>query len=223
MKTLILILGLIYVGAIDCLAQHFSNEEQSVDKKLYVGVAATTMGYNLKYKKEPKGGDIYTYGVLNLGYKLGKRARLQVGLSYGSAEIDHSYVYVESEGNHIYHEEVARTHGVAVPITVEYILFYPFRKLQFYGTSMLTPIYSTTRLEKTKQQNGVASIDYNEKASGFNTYLTAGFGIGYPISKRLDGYFNYYVISRNFNNGLRKKDEYPYPGSLMLGVNFKIK
>ncbi|WP_139307897.1 hypothetical protein [Pontibacter flavimaris] len=31
-------------------------------KQLYIGVTATTMGYNLKYKHEPKGGDIHRTG-----------------------------------------------------------------------------------------------------------------------------------------------------------------
>lgn len=220
MKTIIL--SLLLLTSFAAKAQLVTPKDTAKAKQLYIGVTATTMGYNLKYKNEPKGGDIHTYGVLHVGYKLNNRARVQAGFSYGTAKIDHSYVYVEAADKLIYYDEVARTRGVAMPITVEYILFYPFRRLQFYGTGMFTPIYSTTRLEKTERRNEVTTVTYNEKASGFNAYLTAGFGIGYPVSRRLGVYFNYYMISRSFNNGLRKKDEHPYPGSLAIGLNYNF-
>ncbi|WP_266203698.1 hypothetical protein [Pontibacter kalidii] len=220
MKTLLF--PLLLLTSLAAKGQLVAPKDTAKAKQLYIGVTATTMGYNLKYKQEPKGGDIHTYGVLHVGFKLSPRTRVQAGFSYGTAEIDHSYIYVEAEDRLIYYDEVARTRGVAMPITVEYRLFYPFRKLQFYATGMFTPIYSTTRLQKTESRDEVTTITYDENASGFNAYLTAGFGIGYPVTKRLDAYFNYYMISRSINNGLRRKDEYPYPGSLAIGLNYNL-
>ncbi|OKL40742.1 hypothetical protein [Pontibacter flavimaris] len=77
-------------------------------------------------------------------------------------------------------------------------------------------------MQKTTRRDEVTTVTYDEKASGFNAYLTGGFGIGYPITKSLDAYFNYYMISRSINDGLRRKDKYPYPGSLAIGLNYNL-
>lgn len=201
-------------------AQQQNNE--SSPKSLFIGANALALGFDLEYNKEPKGGNIQPYGSINIGYKLKPKLRLQAGIWYGTDNRDFESVYVEAEDKLIYYHDISRTRGIGVPITVDYVLLYPLKRLQFYATVVLTPIYSSTRVEKTEQKDGVLKVNYNEKASGFNTYLTGGFGLSYPLGRRLDTYFNYHIISRNFNRGLRPRDEYPYQGSLVLGLNYNF-
>lgn len=87
---------------------------------------------------------------------------------------------------------------------------------------MLTPMYSKTKAEELETIDGVTKINYSEQTSGLNVYITGGFGLSYPISRRLNTYLNYHFINRSFNKGLRPRDEYPYQGSLALGINFNL-
>lgn len=192
-------------------------------KKLYVGVIASTVGYNLKYVHEPKGGDLRPVVTPYLKYKLNKRFSAQVGISYDNYKFDVEQIYVESPEKLVYLRDFNHTRGVAMPITVNYTLLYPFRKLELYGTAMLTPILSTSRAEKSERTDEFTTVTYSAKTSGINTYITLGIGFGYPLSSRFDIYGNYYRLNRNFNNKLRPKDEYPYPGSLAIGLNYKLK
>ncbi len=221
-KTLLLSLLLLLSALAAAVQAQPTAKDTTEAKRFYIGATATTMGYNVKYREEPKGGDIHTRGVLNMGYRLSKRARVQVGVSYGTANTYNDVVYVEAEDKLIFYDEVSRSRGIAVPITGEYILLYPFRRLQLYGTAMLTPVYSTTRVKKTERREEESTVTYDEQASGFSASLSAGFGLGYPVSKRLDAYFNYYMISRDFHRNLRRRDEYPYPGSLAIGLNYNF-
>ncbi|ARS37119.1 hypothetical protein CA264_17705 [Pontibacter actiniarum] len=180
------------------------------------------MGYNLQYKGEPRGGDIYTYGVLNVGYWLNKRARVQVGITYGGAKFNNETTLVEAEDRLVHYEEISNTKGVAAPLVLDYVLLYPFRRLQLYGTAMFTPIFSVTNHKTLERREDITTVTSKSKASGINAYITAGFGLCIPISTKLDLYGNYYFLSRSFNRRLRRKDEYPYPGSLALGLDYNF-
>lgn len=210
------------LGASTCATAQNSALKDTTNDRLFIGINATTIGYNLEYKHEPKGGDIRTYSSINIGIKLNKRARVQIGASYGTDNTDHSDIYVESPSKLVYLNDISRTWGVAMPIMFDYILLHPLKRLQLYGTIMITPIYSTTRHEKSEERDGIATNTFSAKTSGINTYLTAGFGLSYPIGNRFDAYANYYMISRNFNRGLRSKDGYPCPGSITLGLNYNL-
>ncbi|MFD2246636.1 outer membrane beta-barrel protein [Pontibacter ruber] len=194
----------------------------TASKKLFVGVIASTVGYNLKYAHEPKGGDLRPAVTPYLKYKFSKRLSAQVGVSYDSYKFDVEQIYVESPEKLIYLREYNHTRGVAMPVTVNYTLLYPFRKLELYGTAMVTPIFSTSKSEKSERTEEVTTVTYSAKTSGINTFLTLGIGLAYPLSDRFDMYGNYYRLNRNFNNRLRPKDEYPYPGSLAIGINYKL-
>lgn len=196
--------------------------EVNAHKPLYFGINGLAIGFDLKYKEEPKGANIQPYASLYFGYKPNDKLRIQAGVWYGTDNRDFGSVYVESADKLIYYYDISRTKGVGIPITVDYVLFYPLKKLQFYGTAMLTPMYSTTFAEKSETRDGIKTITYSAEASGINTFITAGFGVAYPISKRFDTYLNYYLISRNFNKGLQPRDQYPYPGSLALGLNYNF-
>ena len=191
-------------------------------KPFYLGIKATTIGYNLKYKGEPKGGDIQTYGSVNVGYKLNKRARVQLSLSYGTDKTDRGEIYVEADDKLIYYNDIARTRGISVPISFDYTVLYPFRRVELYGTVMITPILSKTHQEKSESRDGETIVTYDREASGINTYLTLGGGVRYRLNSRFDAYLNYYRFSRNFNSRLARKDEYPYPGSFELGLNYNL-
>ncbi|TPE42753.1 hypothetical protein [Pontibacter mangrovi] len=220
MKTLFL--SLMLLTSFAAKAQLVVYKDTARAKQLYIGANALVIGYDLKYSQQPKGGNIQPYASMYMGYKLNKRVRLQTGIWYGTDNQDWSYTYVESEDNLIHYNETSKTRGVGVPITMEYMLFYPLKRLQFYGTGMFTPMYSTTQAAKTEQEGGIETVIYNEKTSGLNAYLTGGFGLGYNINSRLDAYFNYYMISRSFRRKLAPRDEYPYPGSLAIGLNYNL-
>lgn len=217
--TIIFILILLFSETSWCQVNTIAD---TLSRPFYIGINGLAIGYDLEYKNEPKGGNIQPYTSIYFGYNITKRIRIQAGVWYGTDSRDFGSVYVESADKLIYYSDISKTKGVGVPITADLVLFYPFKKLQFYGTAMLTPMYSTTLAEKSETRDGVKTITYREKTSGINTYLTGGLGIKYPVSKRFDTYFNYYVISRNFNRGLRPRDEYPYPGSLALGFNYNL-
>ena len=219
MNTLYLSLTLALIS-LNAVAQ--VTPDSTSAKKLFIGIKATTIGYNLKYKHEPYRGDIQTYGAINFGYKLSKRARVQLGFSYGTDKIDHSVIYVETEDKLVYYDDVARTRGISFPISLDYTIFYPFKRVELYGTVMVTPIISKTHQVKSERREEITTDTYDEKTSGMNTYLTLGGGVRYKLNDRFDAYFNYYRYSRNFNTNLARKDEYPYPGSLALGLNYNF-
>ncbi len=177
----------------------------STNKKFYVGVGASSIGFNLEYQDEPKSGDFRPVISLHGGYKLNKRVSLQIGFSYGNNTDKYDYVYVEAQDKLIYYSEISQTRAIAIPVTLKYGFLYPFRHLQFYGTTILTPIISSTSLKKTEQREDVTTVTYNTKASGFNAYLTAGFGLNYTISKRLDMYGELHLLHRSFNRDWPRK------------------
>jgi hypothetical protein len=195
----------------------------STNSRFFVGVTAFAIGFDLDYAKEPKGGNIHPYASLNLGYKVNSRLRLQAGIWYGSHNRNNESTYVESEDRLIHFSNTTKTRGIGVPITADYIIFYPIKRLQFYGTAMLTPMYSITKDEKFETADGITKVNYSEKTSGLNAYITGGFGFAYPISQRLDAYTSLHVISRSFRKGLRPRDEYPYDGSFAIGLNYRLK
>ncbi|NDK54760.1 outer membrane beta-barrel protein [Pontibacter fetidus] len=219
MKALFLSLTL-SLSSLAAVAQ--PNLDSTLEKKLYVGINGLAIGFDLKYSEEPKGANIQPYTSIYFGFKPNEKLRMQVGAWYGTDNRNFGSVYVESEDKLIYYDDISKTKGVGIPITADYVLFYPLKKLQFYGTATLTPMYSTTYAEKSKTQDGIKTITYSAEASGINTFITAGFGIAYPISKRFDTYLNYYLISRNFNKDLQPRDQYPYQGSLALGLNYNF-
>jgi len=221
MKTLILSF-ILCLSALTTIAQQNILEDTATTNKLFVGIKATTIGHNLRYKNEPYSGDIQTYGSVNLGYKLSKRAQVQIGFSYGTKKIDRSEIYVEAEDKLIYYNDVALTRGISFPISLDYTILYPFKRVELYGTVMVTPIISKTHQVKSERREDVTTVTYGEKTSGINTYLTLGGGVRYKFNPRFDAYFNYYRYSRNFNTNLARKDEYPYPGSLELGLNYNF-
>lgn len=220
MKGFILILLLLLLSFTSMAQQ--ADTANTTGSRYFVGVGASTIGYNLEYKHEPKGGDSRPIATVYVGYKLNRRASVQIGFSYAGNRSNNEYIYVEAQDKLIYHSEISHTRAVAIPVTFKYGIFYPFRRLQFYGTAFITPIISTTSLKKTERRDDVTTLTYNAKASGFNAYLTAGLGLNYSISKRLDGYGEIHLLNRSFNRGLAKKDEYPYPGSLAIGLNYNF-
>lgn len=221
MKALFLF-SILTLSTLAAVAQVKTDTAVQNRKPFYIGINGLAIGYDLDYNSEPKGGNIQPYASLYFGHNISKRLRIQAGAWYSTDNRDFGSIYVESADKLIYYGDISRTKGVGMPITVDYVLFYPLKKLQFYGTATLTPMYSTTFAEKSETREDVKTTTYSEKASGVNTFITAGFGIGYPISKRFDTYLNYYLISRNFNKGLQPRDQYPYQGSLALGLNYNF-
>lgn len=64
--------------------------------RFFVGVNALAIGFDLDYRKEPKGGNIQPYASVNLGYNVNSKLRLQAGLWYGTDNRSFESIYVES-------------------------------------------------------------------------------------------------------------------------------
>jgi hypothetical protein len=104
-------------------------------------------------------------------------------------------------------------------LTFRYNLIGVNRRLQFYATASLVPVYGTTKQEKTERLGNAQTTTFAAKESGLNVFVTAGLGTTYQISDRLEGFGEAILLNRNLRNpGFRMKTI-----SFGVGLNYKLK
>lgn len=209
-----------------------SDSSTSAQNRFYIGVGLTTVSYHIYYKNpevlEHAKAGYFTPVFANIGYRLGKRARIQLGLGYGgsSGQLDWS---PGSRDTLLYHTS-SRTYAVAAPVTMQFILFKALKRFPVYGTATVMPALGVTNAKTTETRNNITTTTLDAKDSGVNIFATAGAGFNYSISNRFDGYIEclFYKANITGRNSFYYDWEHGFSTfrrlyrSLGVGVNYSL-
>jgi hypothetical protein len=191
-------------------------------RKFYIGVNYTNTQYFLKPKNYiPADAGFYpnfiTYPGLNVGYKLGKRASIQIGLAYA-----HENRQMGSENNNTgviegSYDSIS-TRGGIIPLTLRYNFLNIGKRLNFYGTSSLAAAYGKTTVNHTSTVNQEVTDKYQLKKSAFNMYLSLGLGLNCKLGDRFGVFGEMLLLNKNLNTGYKNQ-----ASTLNVGFNYKFK
>lgn len=198
--------------------------------KLYAGISFSTVSHHIYYK-DSKAQDIISSGYfaplsLYLGYNFGRNMRVQAGLAYGGSSEKFSW----TPDNKVFHTASSRTNVIAMPVTLQHVMFKVLKRFPLYATGTLMPAYGISQTEYSQSENGTTTQITKETDKGVNTFVTAGIGINYKISQRLYGQVEYHALKHNLNgrNSFFHDWDQGFTGllhfykSVGLGVNYKL-
>jgi len=220
-KTLFALLFL-FVLSFTAVAQQ-SPSPDSTESRFFVGIGLNIthypiMGNLVKYKYF---GGIKPFVNINYGYRLSKRATIQLGIGYGANEINGSYGrYVSADTTY----EVAdyqHIRGIVLPVTLKLTPFNPNRRLQLYANASLAPIFGHIKAKATESFEGNTTVVYDEQSPTFDIVATAGLTLNYKISKRLDGYVDGILFYKNLNFQRPARRFYEHK-SVGIGINYNL-
>lgn len=225
MRTNLIFLFLLF--SLEAVAQQ-PDTAASNRSRFYVGVSFSTVSHHIYYKN-PKGAQEVTSGyfaplAINFGYQLNERASVQAGLAYGGSS-DHNNWSPGSPDTLMY-DSYSNTHVLAVPVTMRYVLFKVFRRFQLYGTGTIMPAFGTTKFKRIETRQDDISTVLDVRDTGMNTFVTAGLGLNYKISKRFSGIIEYHGFKYNLtgNNSFYYDWDQGFTGFLRIsksvGVGF---
>jgi len=191
-------------------------------RKFYIGVNYTNTQYFLKpINYIPADASFYpnfiTYPGLNVGYKLGKRASIQIGLAYAHENRQMGSEYNNAgviEGSY----DSISTRGGIIPLTLRYNFLNIGKRLSFYGTSSLTAAYGKTTVNHTTTVNQEVTHKYQLEKSALNMYLSLGLGLNYKLGDRIDVFGEMLLLNKNLNTGYKNQTS-----TLNVGFNYKFK
>ncbi|WP_299984105.1 outer membrane beta-barrel protein [uncultured Pontibacter sp.] len=211
----------------------FANIEDTAKVKydrLYAGISFSTVSHHIYYK-DSKAQDIISSGYfaplsLYLGYNFGRNMRVQAGLAYGGSSEKFSW----TPDNKVFHTASSRTNVVALPVTLQHVMFKAFRRFPVYATGTLMPAYGISQTEYSQSENGGTAEISNITEKGINTFVTAGIGINYKISPRLYGQVEYHALKHNLTgrNSFFHDWDQGFTGllhfykSVGIGLNYKL-
>ncbi|PVY38181.1 outer membrane beta-barrel protein [Pontibacter virosus] len=200
MKTNIILLWSFLLAPFSAIASEGDTAKVSYDK-LYGGISFSTVSHHIYYK-DSKAQDIISSGYfaplsLYLGYNFGRNMRVQAGLAYGGS----SEKYTLTPDNKVFHTASSRTHVIAMPVTLQHVMFKFFRRFPMYATGTLMPAYGISKTEYSQSENGVTAEVNKITEKGINTFVTAGIGLNYKISPRLYGQVEYHALKHNLTGG----------------------
>lgn len=229
MKSTI-ILCLLFFSSFAAVAQQ-PIEDNSGEGKIYIGAGLTTIGYHIYYKEAKSSGAIssgyFAPISVSLGYRIGERIRVEVGLAYGGSK--DSGEWSPGSTDTLLYKDYSRTRVVAVPVSGQLVLFKAFKRFPIYGAATLMPSFGSTKANRTETRHGIVTTT-EAKDRGMNVFATAGIGFNYRISNRLEGYLEYLFFKTNLTgknsfhhdwNQYATKSERIYR-SLALGVNYRL-
>ena len=216
MKTLPAVLFLM-LFSLAAVAQR-SAPADTTARKFFVGVGASNASYHLQFDNKSLHGRFTPVSTVYAGYKFNSKLSLQIGFAYGARNLNSSATYYKSVDSTIYLNQSYRTQGFSMPITLRYNLLNLSQRLQFYGTASLIPTYGTAHQKHTETLDGNTTVTYNSKGSGFNLITTAGIGLNYRISNRLDGYGELLLLNRN----LATFNIRPTQPNFGIGLNYRL-
>ncbi|KAA5545636.1 outer membrane beta-barrel protein [Adhaeribacter rhizoryzae] len=214
--------------------------QQLIDKtnpetKFYVGLGLINISHHIYYKNPTTSGEVqsgyFTPVSLNVGYKLNKRASLQIGTAYGGSK-----GHVESFNKDASFEDIAykfnaRTRVVAIPVTMNFILFNAAKSLPIYATATLMPAFGTTKERGTKTYKNQTTTIHSSKDAGINTFITAGLGTNFKLIEQFSAFTEVRFLKSNLNGNNSKYYDWNYESpelfkfiaSIGLGINYNFK
>lgn len=213
------------------LAQAQTASITSKENKFYAGIGLTNISYHIYYKEPKSSGHINTGYfapiALNLGYKLSDRARLQVGLAYGGSKSRNDRLGGPLDS--VEYDYYSHTRVIALPVTMQYILFRAFKRFPIYVTGTVMPAYGMSK-SKTIETRNSGTTAYQVTDVAMNVFATAGFGFNYRISNRFQGYVEILPFKYNMNgrNSIdRDWEQYASKSrqlyrSLSFGINYSL-
>lgn len=165
--------------------------------KLYAGTSFSTVSHHIYYK-DSRAQEIISSGYfaplsLYLGYNFGRNMRVQAGLTYGGSSEKFSW----TPDNKVFYSASSRTNVIAIPVTLQHVMFKVMRRFPVYVTGTLMPAYGISQTEYYQSENGATTEVNNMTDKGINTFVTAGIGVNYKISPRLYGQVEYHALKHN--------------------------
>jgi hypothetical protein len=191
-------------------------------KRFYVGVNYTNTQFFLRPRNFTPTNrrfnpNFITYPSIHVGYQLGKRASVQIGVAYVHENTEWGSEYNNAgtiEGNY----DTIQTRGAIIPLTFRYNLLNIGKRFHVNGTSTLTAAYGKNTINQTTTVNEQVTNKSQQEISAFNMYLSIGLGLNYDVSKRFNVYGDLLLFNRNFNSGYRNQNS-----TLNVGFNYKFK
>ncbi|MGV3589979.1 MAG: outer membrane beta-barrel protein [Adhaeribacter sp.] len=191
-------------------------------KRFYVGVNYTNTQYFLRPRNVAPANvrfnpNFLTYPSIHVGYQLGKRASVQIGMAYAHENTEWGSEYNNAgtiEGNY----DTIQTRGAIIPLTFRYNLLNIGQRFHVNGTSTLTAAFGKNTVNQTTTSNEQVTSTSQQTVSAFNMYLSLGLGLNYDVSKRFNVYGDLLLFNRNFNSGYRNPSS-----TFNVGFNYRFK
>ncbi|MDB5263576.1 MAG: hypothetical protein JWQ14_2859 [Adhaeribacter sp.] len=216
-----LILFLLFFNSFSAAAQSHENLSTQPEK-FYVGVNYS----NTQYFLEPKNfsrvdathyPNFITYPGIHVGYMLGKRASIQIGVAYAHEKWQIGSEYNNAgiiEGSY----DSIFTRGGIIPISFRYNFLNIGKRFHVYGTSSLTAAYGKTTLNHNSTVNEEVTDSYQKNKSALNMYLSLGLGLNYNIGERVGVFGELLLLNKNLSSGYKNQTN-----TINVGFNYKFK
>ncbi|MHA6248680.1 outer membrane beta-barrel protein [Pontibacter sp. CAU 1760] len=220
MKTLLSLLLLLC--SLTATAQS-SPAPDSTESRYFVGLSLSSNSYPVMGDRKYKTfGSIIPIANVYYGYRLSKRATVQVGIGYGvNGGSGYGIDYISADS--VYHTyDYQRLRGIAVPITFKFTPFNPHKRLQLYAHASIAPIFGHIKARATRELDGAETVLYDEQSMTFDLIATGGLTLNYRLSKRLDLYADATLLYKNFYFS-RPAWNYYEGKSAGIGINYNLK
>ncbi|MCJ8166831.1 hypothetical protein MKJ04_18445 [Pontibacter sp. E15-1] len=222
MKTLIF-LSLSLFLSLSATAQS-SPAPDSTESKYFVGLNLSSNSYPVMGERKYKTfGSVIPIANLYYGYRLSKRATVQVGIGYGANASGGGWYSEYVSADSIYEVyDYKRIRGIALPITFKFTPFNPHKRLQLYAHASLSPIFGHIKANAIMKYEGAETVLYDEQSLTFDLIATSGLTLNYRVSKRLDLYADATLLYKNFYFS-RPAWNYYEGKSAGIGINYNLK
>ncbi|WP_242921480.1 hypothetical protein [Pontibacter liquoris] len=206
-------------------AQHVP-ELDSAESKFFVGIVVSNTSYPIMGEhKYEFFGSITPFVNINYGYKLTKRATIQLGIGYGGNEMKGGTMSRYISPDSVYDKEsYQQIRAIVLPVTFKFTPFNPYKRLQLYANASVAPVFGHIKARATENYKGeVSTVLYDEQSMTFDLVATAGLTLNYKISKSLTGYVDAILLYKNFDF-----QRPPAPGrylenkSAVIGLNYNL-
>jgi hypothetical protein len=223
--SLPLFLLLLLFGSFSAIAQDAIAQNQETPspqpRKFYIGVNYTNAQYSLKPKNynpayATLNPNFITFPGLHVGYVLGKRTSIQIGVAYAYENWQTGTEYNNSgmiEGNY----DAVQTRGGIIPLTFRYNFLDLGKRFQAFGTSSLTAAFGKNTVTHTSTVNNGVTNRYRQEQSALNMYLALGLGLNYKLCDRFD-VIGEMLINKNLSSDLKNTKP-----TFNVGFNYKFK
>lgn len=221
MKTLLASL-LLLLCSLTATAQS-SLAPDTTESRFFVGLSLSSNHYPIMGDRKYKSfGGIMPIANVYYGYRLSKRATVQIGIGYGANEIGGGYNEFISADSAYDVYTTKRIRGIPVPTTFKFTPFNPHKRLQLYAHASIAPIFGHIKARATRELDGAETVLYDEQSMTFDLIATGGLTLNYRLSKRLDLYADATLLYKNFYFS-RPAWNYYEGKSAGIGINYNLK
>jgi opacity protein-like surface antigen len=218
MKTILLITAL-FLATLNANAQNQTSSDSTAGRS-FIGASISTVSYPVMGKPEYGfTGVVNPYLNLYYGYKLSKRATIQLGLGYGYNEVKWVTLSRVVSRDSIYSGEYyQKINALVLPVTFKFTPFNPNKRLQLYANASIAPVLGHIEARATESYRGeMTEVLYDEKTTSLTLVANAGLTLNYKLSQRLDGYVDGSLWSNNLSSRRNYKGV-----SVGIGVNYRL-